>query len=99
VLGSRTTKPQLIRQVGAQRTSDEEQCLAIANWFTELPVRARERRRLPRLEQIRLVTTREQNRVPSVATQLAFQLTRSDRRHRSQRAKTEQVESFELLRV
>src|SRR5439155_4100014 len=92
-------KPQLVRQVAAQRARDKEQRLAVLDRFAELPMRAREKRRSPRLELIRLQAAREQDRVPPVATELAFQRAWTDRRDRAESAQAKQIKPFELLSV
>src|SRR5205807_10561238 len=67
--------------------------------LSELPVSAREKWWAPRFELIGFEATREQHRVPPIATELAFELARTDRRHGAERAQAEQVEALSLLRV
>src|SRR5205814_10233120 len=99
MLGPRAAKAQLFRKVAAQRPGDEQQSLAVLDRFAELAVRARKERRLPCHELIGLDASREQDSVPSVATELAFQLTRTDCRDISQRAQSEKIKSLEVLGV
>ena len=99
MFGPRAAKAQLFRKVAAQRPGDEQQSLAVLDRFAELAVRARKERRLPCHELIGLDASREQDSVPSVATELAFQLTRTDCRDISQRAQSEKIKSLELLGV
>src|SRR5439155_17062115 len=99
MFGPRAAKAQLFREVAAQRPGDKQQSLAVLDRFAELAVHARKERRLPCHELIGLEASREQDSVPSVATELAFQLTRTDRRDISQRAQSEKIKSLELLGV
>jgi hypothetical protein len=78
---------------------DEQQSLAIFHRWVELPVRAGEKWRTPWRELIGLEPSREQDRMTSIATKLAFQLARADRGHRAKRAQTQEIQTFELLRV
>ena len=88
-----------LSKVAAQRTRDEEQRLAVLDRVTKLPVRAREKRRPPGVEVIRLGATREQHRAPSIATELALELAGADGCDLAKRAQAEQVQSFELFGV
>src|SRR5579859_620385 len=99
LLGAGTAQAQLLRQVSAQRAGDEEQRLAILDRRLELPVRAREHRRLPGRQLIGLEPAREQHRASAFTAQLALELARSDRRDRAERAQPEKVESLHLLVV
>src|SRR5437868_13566757 len=99
VLRARAAQPQLIRQVTAQCAGDEQERLTILNRLSELPVCAREEWWTPRFELIGFEASREQHGVPPVATELAFELARTNRRHRAERAQAKQVESLSLLRV
>src|SRR5947199_5867378 len=99
LLCSGASQPKLICKVPAQRARDEEQGLAILDRRLELPVRAREHRRLPRRQLIRLEPACEQHRASAFATQLALELARSDRRNRIERAQSEKVEALHLLAV
>src|SRR5437867_4161648 len=78
---------------------DEEQGLAILNRRLELPVGAREHRRLPWRQLIGLEPACEQHGASAFATQLALELARSDRRNRIERAQSEKVEALHLLAV
>src|SRR5712692_1855520 len=71
---------ELLGEVSAQRTRDEEQGLAILDRRLELPVRAREHRRLPRHQLIGLEPACQQHCALALAAQLALELARSDRR-------------------
>src|SRR5438094_9195040 len=99
VLGTGGAEPELMGQVAAQRAGDEEKRLAILDRLSELPVCAREKWWAPRFELIGFEALREQHRVPPIATELAFELARTDRRDRAERAQAEQVEALSLLRV
>src|SRR2546427_9530653 len=99
VLGAGAAQPQLIGQVAAQSARDEEKRLTILNRLSELPVRAREKWWTPRFELIGFEASREQHGVPPIASELAFELARANRRDRAERAQAEQVESLSLLRV
>src|SRR4029077_3530253 len=99
MLRAGATQPQLFRQVAAQRARDEQHRLAIFDRLIELPMRAREKGWTPGGEQVGLEAPREQDCMTAVTTELAFQLARADRRHRAQRAKTKEIQSFELLPV
>src|SRR5712664_1711798 len=83
MLGARAAQSELVGEVAAQRAGDEEQSFAVLNRFAELPVGAGEEGRAPRLELIRLETARKHHRMPPIATELALQLSRTDRRHRA----------------
>ena len=83
MFGPRTAQSKLVREVATQRPGDEEQSLAILDRFTELPVRAGEEWWAPDFEPVRLEPARSQHRVPAIATQLAFQLARTDRSNRA----------------
>ena len=99
LLGARATKTELFREVIAQRASDEEKGFSVFDRFFELPVRAREHRRAPWCELIRLETTRQQHSVPAVTSELTLQLSRADGRHRTERAKTQKVKALQLLLI
>jgi hypothetical protein len=62
-------------------------------------MRARELRRAPGDELIGLGAACEQDCVPAFTTELALELARPDRRHRAKRAKTQEIQSLELLCV
>src|SRR5207237_4825627 len=96
VLGAGATQTKLVRQVAAQPAGDEEERLAVFDRFFELPVGAGEQGWTPCVELIGFETARELHGVASVATQLALQLSRTDRRDRAQRAQAKQVEALEL---
>src|SRR5207249_6688784 len=89
VLGTGAAQPQLIGEVAAQSARDEEKRLTILDRLSELPVRAREKWWAPVFKLIWFEATREQHRVPPIATQLAFELARTDRRHGAERAQAE----------
>jgi hypothetical protein len=99
MLGTGAAQPELIGQVAAQRAGDEQQRFTILDRLSELPVRAREKWWTPRFELIGFEASREQHGVPPIASELAFELARTDRRDRAQRAQAEQVEALSLLRV
>ncbi len=96
---TRAAQSQLFGEVAAQRARDEEHCLAIFDRLFELSMSAGKERRAPWRQLIRLEATREQDRMPAIATELALQLARADRRHRAQRAKTQEIQAFELFNV
>src|ERR1700674_734598 len=99
VLRARAAQTHLFGKVAAQRARDEQHRFAIFDWLVELSMRAREKRWAPGGELVGLETSREQDRMPSIAAELALQLARADRGHCSQRAKTQEIQAFELLRV
>src|SRR5450759_1403798 len=86
-LGARPAQAELLREVATQRVRDEQQGLAVFDRLLELSMRAGEKRRTPRRELVGLETSCEQDRVPSVAAELALQLAWTDRRHRAKCAK------------
>src|SRR5258708_36343857 len=96
---TRAAQSQLCGEVAAQRARDEQHCLAVFDRLVELPMSACEKRRAPWRQLVGLEASREQDRMPSLATELAFQLARADRRHRAQRAKTQEIQALELLNV
>src|ERR1700674_4298715 len=62
-------------------------------------MRARQERWAPGRGRVVAKTPGEQDGMPSIAAELALQLARADRGHCSQRAKTQEIQAFELLRV
>src|ERR1700686_2186804 len=62
-------------------------------------MRAGEKWRAPWRELVGLETSREQDRMPPVAAELALQLARADRGHGAKRAQAQEVQALELLRV
>jgi hypothetical protein len=99
LLGARTAKPHLVCEVTAQSAGDKEQRFAIFDRIIELAMRAREEWGMPWRELVRFQPARKEDSMPAVASELALQLARADRRHRSQRAKTQQVKSLQLLHI
>ena len=99
VLGPRAAQAELAGEVAAQRSGDEQQSLAVFHRWLELAVGAGEEWWAPWHQLIGLVAAREQDRMASLAAELALQLPRSEGRHRSERAQPEQVEAFELFLV
>src|SRR5258708_15444885 len=99
LLRAGAAQTQLFGEVAAKRARDEQHRFAIFDRLLELSMRAREKRRTPGRELVRLEATREQDSMAPVAAELALQLARADCRHRAQRAKTKQVKAFELLSV
>src|SRR5437879_8292770 len=91
VLGACAAQPQLIGEVAAQRAGDEEKRLAILDRLSELPVHAREKWWAPRFELIWFEASREQRRVPPIATEMAFELARAASSHRAVRVNAAQV--------
>src|SRR5438445_13899069 len=81
VLGAGAAKPELIGQVAAQRAGDEEKRLAILDRLSELPVCAREKWWAPRFALIGPKASCEQDGVPPIASELAFELARAARGH------------------
>src|SRR5260370_11462873 len=92
-----TAQSELLGEVTAQRARDEEKGLTILDRRLELPVRAREHRRLPRRQLIGLEPACEQHCAPALAAQLALELAGSDRRDRAERAQSQKVEALHLL--
>ena len=99
LLGARTAQSQLVSQVSTERARDEQQRLAVFDRLIELPMRAREEWWVPRHELIGLQPPREEHRMPAIAPELALELSRADRRHRGQRAKTQKINSLQLLHI
>src|SRR5712692_5927670 len=87
VLGARTANAELNSQVVAERAGDEEQRLAIFNRWLELAMRAREHRRTPRVELVRLEAAREKHCMPAHSSKLTLELARADGRDRTKGAK------------
>jgi hypothetical protein len=99
LLGARAAQAQLGGEVVAQRSRDEQQSLAVFDRWIELPVDAGEKRRTPWHQLIRLESSREQDRMTSIATELALQLARADCSHGAKRAQTQEIKAFQLLGV
>jgi hypothetical protein len=99
VLGTGAAQAELIGEVAAQSASDEEQSLAVLDWWLELAMRAGELRWAPPGELVRLEAAREQDHMSPGATELALQLALAKGRHRAKRAQTEKVKAFELFLI
>src|SRR6476660_9452349 len=84
VLGARAAEAELAREVAAERAGDEEQSLAVFDRRLELAMRARELRRQPRCELIRLEASRQQDRMSPGAAELALQLALAEGGHRAE---------------
>ena len=97
MLGAGTAQAELIGKVAAERSGDEEQSLAVLDWWLELAMRAGELRWSPRRELIRLEAAREEDGVPPRASELALQLALAESCHRAKRSQAEQVQALELF--
>src|ERR1700680_4470211 len=97
VLGAGAAQAEIFSEVAAERAGDKEKSLAVFDRWLELAMGAREQRRAPWRELIRLESAREQDRMPAGAAELALELTWPERRHRAPRAQAEEVQALHLF--